>query len=109
MPMVNEVAFFHPDSATLILTDLVFNVSASRPWGVPVLAKMLGVGGGFGPSRLGRWLIRDQQAVRESLGHILRWKFDRLILAHGDVVETGGYRKLRDAFGFILGAAVRAQ
>lgn len=109
MPMVNEVAFFHPGSGTLILTDLVFNVSGSRPWGVPALSKMLGVGGGFGPSRLGRWLIRDKQATRESLGHILRWKFDRLILAHGDVVETGGYQKLRDAFGFILGAASRMQ
>jgi hypothetical protein len=109
MPMVNEVAFFHPSSRTLILTDLVFNVPRGRPWGIPIVTRLLGVGGRFGPSRLGRWLIRDQQATRESLGHILRWDFDRLILAHGDVVETGGHRKLRDAFGFILGAASRVQ
>jgi hypothetical protein len=109
MPMVNEVAFFHPSSRTLILTDLVFNVSKDRPWGIPIMSRLLGVGGRFGPSRLGRWLIRDQQATRESLGLLLRWDFDRLILAHGDVVESGGRQKLRDAFGFILGAASRAQ
>jgi hypothetical protein len=109
MPMVNEVAFFHPASRTLILTDLVFNVPRGRSWGVPVLSQILGLSGRFGPSRLGRWLIRDQQATRASLGMVLRWDFDRIILAHGDVVETGGRQKLRDAFGFILGAASRMQ
>ena len=107
--MLNEVAFFHPTSRTLILTDLVFNVPKGRPWGIPIVSKLLGVGGRFGPSRLGRWLIRDKEATRASLGLIMRWDFDRLILAHGDVVETGGRKKLRDAFGFILGAASRVQ
>jgi hypothetical protein len=109
MPMLNEVAFFHPSSRTLILTDLVFNVPEGRPWGIPVLSLVLGVGGRFGPSRLGRWLIRDQKAARESLGHLMRWDFDRVIMAHGDIVETGGQRKVRDAFGFILGAASRVR
>jgi hypothetical protein len=54
-------------------------------------------------------MIRDQQAARESLGFIMRWDFDRVILAHGDVLESGGRQKLRDAFGFILGAASRVQ
>ena len=107
MPMVNEVAFFHPASRTLILTDLVFNVPGGRSWGVPVLSQILGLSGHFGPSRLGRWLIRDQQAARASLGAILRWDFDRVIMAHGDVLESGGRQKLRDAFSFILGAASR--
>jgi hypothetical protein len=109
MPMLNEVAFFHPASRTLILTDLVFNMPRGRSWGLPVVSQILGLGGGFGPSRLGRWLIRDRQAARASLGTMLRWDFDRLILAHGDIVETGGRQKLRDAFGFILGAASRVQ
>jgi hypothetical protein len=109
MPMANEVAFFHPSTRTLILTDLVFNVPKGKRWGIPIVSGLLGVGGGFGPSRLGRWLIRDKEATRASLGIIMRWDFDRLIMAHGDVVETGGRKKLRDAFGFILGAASRVQ
>ena len=109
MPMLNEVAFFHPSSRTLILTDLAFNIPKGQPWGIPVVTKLLGVGGRVGPSRLGRWLIRDKEATRASLGIIMRWDFDRLIMAHGDVVEAGGKQKLRDAFGFILGAASRMQ
>ena len=70
---------------------------------------LMGAAGRFGPHRFVRWMIRDQQATRASLGSILRWDFDRVILAHGDVVETGGRQKLRDAFGFILGAASRMQ
>ena len=50
-----------------------------------------------------------KNATRLSLGQILRWDFDRVIVAHGDVLESGGRQKLRDAFGFILGAAVRVQ
>jgi hypothetical protein len=109
MPMLNEVVFFHPSSRTLILTDLVFNVPAHRPWGIPIVTRMLGVSGRFGPSRLGRLLIRDKEAARASLGSIMRWDFDRVILAHGDVVASGGHKKVRDAFGFILGAASRVQ
>ena len=109
MPMLNEVAFFHPSSRTLIATDLIFNVPRDRPWGIPIVSRLLDVGGRFGPSRLGRWLIRDKQAARESLGLIMRWDFDRVIVAHGDVLESGGHKKVRDAFGFILGAASRVQ
>ena len=109
MPMLNEVAFFHPASRTLILADLVFNVSKAQPWGIPVVSRLLGVGGRFGPSRLGRWLIRDKQLARDSLAKIMRWDFDRIIVAHGNVIESGGNKKVRDAFGFILGAASRAQ
>jgi len=108
-PMLNEVAFFHPASRTLILTDLVFNVPENRPWGIPIVFRLMGAGGRCGPHRFVRWMIRDKEAARESLGLIMRWDFDRVIVAHGDVIESGGHKKVRDAFGFILGAASRVQ
>ncbi len=108
-PMLNEVAFFHPASRTLILTDLVFNVPKDRPWGIPIVFRLMGAGGRVGPHRFVRWMIRDRQAARESLGFIMRWDFDRVIVGHGDVIESGGHKKVRDAFGFILGAASRAR
>ncbi len=107
--MLNEVAFFHPAGRTLILTDLIFNVPEDRPWGIPFVFRLMGAGGRCGPHRFVRWMIRDQQAARESLAKVLRWDFDRVILAHGDVIESGGHKKVRDAFGFILGAASRVR
>jgi len=69
----------------------------------------MGAAGRFGTHRVVRWLIRDQQAARESLGQIMKWDFDRVIVAHGDVLETGGKEKLRQAYAFILGAASRSR
>jgi hypothetical protein len=59
MPMLNEVAFFHPSSRTLILTDLVFNVPKGRTWGIPLVFHLMGAGGRFGPHRFIRWMIDD--------------------------------------------------
>jgi len=42
-----------------------------------------------------RFLIKDRAAVRESADRVLKWDFDRLLLAHKDMIERGG----RDAFG----------
>jgi len=108
-PMLNEVAFYHPATRTLILTDLAFNVPEGHVWGIPLVFKLMGGAGQFGPHRFVRWAIRDQKAARESLGFIMRWDFDRIIVAHGDILETGGRQKLRDAYGFILGAASRSR
>ena len=109
MPMLNEVAFFHPASRTLVLTDLAFNVPKGRTWGIPLVFLLMGAEGRFGPHRFVRWIIRDEQAARASLGLIMRWDFDRVIVAHGDVLESGGKQKLRDGYSFILGAASRSR
>lgn len=106
-PMLNEVVFFHPATRTLVLTDLVFNVPDGGVWGVPIVCKLMGASGHFGPHRFVRWAIRNKVAARQSLGFVMRWDFDRIIMAHGDIVENGGKEMLRDAFSFLLGAASR--
>lgn len=108
-PMLNEVVFFHPATRTLVLTDLIFNVPEGSNWGVPIVCKLMGAAGHFGPHRFIRWAIRNKIAARKSLGFIMRWDFDRIILAHGDIVDTGGKEMLRDAFSFLLGAASRTR
>jgi hypothetical protein len=108
-PMLNEVAFFHPATRTLVLTDLVFNLPEGDVWGVPIVCKLMGASGNFGPHRFVRWAIRDKAAARKSMGFVVRWEFDRIIMAHGEIVETGGREMLRDAFSFLLGAASRTR
>lgn len=46
-------------------------------------------------------LFRNKAAARASLERILSWDFDRIILAHGHVVETGGKETLRSAYAFL--------
>jgi hypothetical protein len=100
-PYENEVVFFHRASRTLLLCDLAFNFGprAARPtrW----LMRLLRSYGHFGPSTLDPWLIRDRGAARASLERILGWDFDRVVVAHGDVLEHGGREALRQGYRWL--------
>jgi Domain of unknown function (DUF4336) len=98
---LNEVVFFHPASRTLILTDLAFNVPADQTAAARLFYVLAGAAGRFGPHRLVRLLIRDRRAARESVDRILRWDFDRIVVSHGEVLETGGRQQLATAFDFL--------
>lgn len=101
-PVLNEVVFFHPGSRTVIFTDLVFNVPESARARSPFFFWLLDAPGKFGPHRLiRRRAILDRAAARRSLERILRWDFDRVIMSHGDVLETGGKERVAAAFAYL--------
>ena len=101
MPRLNEVAFLHRATHTLILTDLAFNLGPDMPLLSRVLLRINGCYCKFGPSRLLKSVIKDRAALRRSLDHVLAWDFDRVIVSHGDNLETGGKEALRAAFAFL--------
>jgi hypothetical protein len=98
----NEVVFFHPSTRTLILTDLCFNVPSSRGFGTSLVAGLLGVRDKMGTSRTIKLMTKDREASRASIRRMLGWDFDRVILSHGDNVETGGKAAFREAFRWLL-------
>jgi len=100
-PTLNEVVFFHPSTRTLILTDLAFNVATDKTAGARLFYWFVGAAGRFGPHRLVRLLIRDRNAARTSVQTILRWDFERVIVTHGDVLESGGRQRLQAAFAYL--------
>lgn len=77
-----EVAFFHRSSRTLVLVDLVENIGDETD----------GVGWG-----LKLWW-KDKNAAKRSLEQILQWDFERVLLAHGDFIETNAKATLREAW-----------
>jgi hypothetical protein len=99
----NEVDFFHRASRTLILTDLCFNIPSERSLTTRVMARFLGVLETCAPTRTFRLLTRNRVATRKCIEHILAWDFDRIILAHGKIVESGGKMLLRTNFSWLLG------
>jgi hypothetical protein len=105
-PYENEVVFLHRASRTLLLCDLAFNFGPRAAFRTRVLMKLLRSYGRFGPSRLDPLLIRDREAARASLERILAWDFDRVVVAHGEVLESGGREALRRGYSWLL--AVRA-
>src|SRR5262245_12071543 len=100
-PILEEVVFLHRSSRTLILTDLAFNVPAGRTAGARLFYFLTGAAGRFGPHRMVRLMIRDRRAARASMDTILGWDFERVIVSHGDVLETGGRDRLAAAFAFL--------
>lgn len=98
VPRMNEFAFFHPSSRTLLLTDLCFNFRHCDQLLMRFFMRINNSYGRFGPSRMMRSMIRDKAALRGSLDRILAWDFDRVIVTHGEVVQSGGRDALRDAF-----------
>lgn len=100
-PYENEVVFFHRPSHTLIMCDLAFNFGPSADAFTRLWMRLIRSYGRFGPSSLDPWLIRDRQAARQSLERILAWDFDRVIVAHGDVLQSGGREGLRRGYAWL--------
>jgi hypothetical protein len=96
-----EIVFLHRTSRTVILTDLCFNLPPSRPLFTRLAARALGVYNRLGVSWTMRRAISDRNAARSSLARILTWDFDRVIVGHGDIVETGGREQLEQAFAWM--------
>ena len=101
-PVLNEVVFFHAASRTVIFTDLVFNLPVSARRNAPVFFCILDAPGKFGPHRfIRRRTIRDRVAAHQSVERILQWDFNRVIMSHGDVLETGGKTLVAGAFAYL--------
>ena len=95
IPEYGEVVFFHRPSRTLIVSDLVFNYTPAQAASDP------GGADGLGPHRRIRSAISDPNALRDSIESILRWPFARVIVAHGEIVESDGHARFRKGFAFL--------
>ncbi len=100
--LAEEVVFFHAASSTLIASDLGFNVGPSAPLGTRIALRAIGAAGPLQPTLLERLGIRDRPAFRQALERVLAWPFERVIVAHGDVLEREGPARLREAYAFLL-------
>jgi hypothetical protein len=104
-PYENEIVFLHRASRTLVLCDLAFNFRERTAAPTRLLMRLIRSYGRFGPSRLDPLLIRDRTAARESLGRILAADFDRVVLAHGEILASGGREALRAGYAWLLDAS----
>jgi hypothetical protein len=101
-PLANEVVFFHRPSTTLVATDLAFNVGASSPPFTRLAFRLGRAYGCLSPTLLERLCVRDRSAFRRSLERIFEWPFERVVVAHGQVSETGGREELARGYAWLL-------
>lgn len=101
LPGMDETALYHPESRTLVTMDLAFNVVSSDSWWTRTFMRINDAYGKFGPSRIFRTMLKDPAALRLSLDHIQSLQPDRVVVAHGEVLETGGAETIRERFAWV--------
>jgi hypothetical protein len=99
-PLVNEVVVLHRPSRTLVVTDLLFNLPPTAPL-LTRIAMRCACGYPGCRSTLIERIGMKRKIARAELATILSHDFDRVILAHGDVVETGGKKAFADAYAWL--------
>ena len=96
MPNVQEHAVFHRASRTLIVGDLLFNFGQDASWWTKLVARwLLRLDHLVGMSPVFRSLIRDRGAFHRAMADIFAWDVDRLIVAHGEIIDSGGKEVLK--------------
>ncbi len=95
---LDEMAFCHLPSQTLLLTDSAFNFDASFPWLTRFTTRIAGGFNRLEPTILERLASSNRRAVRASIDAVLAWDFERVIVAHGAIVERGGKPMLAAAY-----------
>jgi hypothetical protein len=98
--LTNEVVLLHRPSATLIVTDLLYNLSNSAPWPTRWAFRCLGGYPGCQTTLLER-VGMDRDVARREIAMLRQLPFDRIIMSHGELVETGGREALARAFRWL--------
>ena len=104
--VMREVVFFHHASSTLILVDLVENVTATTPgtnWFLRLLFRAIGMWNTPSPAPEYRLGWGDKELVGQCMERILAWDFERVILSHGDLITRDAKHVVRHSWRKILG------
>jgi Domain of unknown function (DUF4336) len=100
---MTEAVFFHRASRTAIFADLIQNFP--RHWFKGwrgVVARLDGlVAPNPGAPREWRASFVNRRAARAALKRILDWPIERVLIAHGDAVDSNGAAFVRRAFAWL--------
>lgn len=99
----HEWAFCHRASRTLLLTDLSINLPHARTPTARIVGRIADVGRGFKPTRLERLMLRTgkRAELKANMETVLGWDFERISMAHGNLIESGGKDALKRAFEWL--------
>jgi len=103
-PLLDEVLFFHKQSRTVILDDLI-QIHA-KVKGKPLRNALFKLGGVLAPhGGVGldiRLSFTNRDLARRSLEKLLSWDFDKLIIAHGSCISENAKPFVERAFRWLM-------
>lgn len=102
--ITTEVVFFHRASSTVLVTDLVQQIPRDWYHGWRAVVARLDLMTAPIPSvpRKFRVATTDRSAFRDGTRRVLEWPTERLVMAHGTPVASGGKEALQRAFDWLM-------
>ncbi|MEE4251210.1 MAG: DUF4336 domain-containing protein [Alcanivoracaceae bacterium] len=100
--MLQETLFYHPASKTLISCDLVENFSHCDHTPTRWYLQAGGIFGKVGWHPLLRMVYLNRRKARQSIEQLFEWPFERVILAHGDVITDNAREAVRGGLAWLL-------
>jgi hypothetical protein len=102
--LIEEVIFFHKQSHTVILDDLIQIHPVVKGRAIRnALIKLAGVSYPDGGVALDiRLSFTNRNLARRSLEKLLSWDFDKLIIAHGECIEKDAKAFVERAFRWLV-------
>jgi hypothetical protein len=100
-PFFDEHMFYHGRSKTLLVTDFYQNYTGVKQKGLgKIITKLLLEPLGFkgkclAPPLKTKFAVKDKQALRASLDRIWDLDIERVVLAHGDILEQDAKQEIR--------------
>ena len=101
LPVLNETIWFHEESGTLILTDLLFCFGPDNPALTILFARLLGVYRKLGMSKTMKIATKDKLILRRSIEPLLELPIQRIILAHDQIIEHSAKSEFNEAFRWL--------
>ncbi|HRE92447.1 MAG TPA: DUF4336 domain-containing protein [Myxococcota bacterium] len=86
-PGMSETVFIHRPSKSLIAVDSFFNLRSAKNGFSRFMLKFTSSYGKAAQSRIWRMMVKDRKAMAESTRPLLAEDFDRVVMAHGAVVD----------------------
>jgi hypothetical protein len=102
LPILNETVWFHTETGTLVLTDLLFCFAESHRGVTALVSKLLGVRGQLGMSRTMKLATKDKKALALSVSPLLSLPVQRVIVAHDQIIDKQPSEKLKRAFAWLM-------
>lgn len=96
----NEVVFFHPKTRTMICSDALLNLSEHTSPTTRIVAAIM-ANDAPGKGWMERFMIRDRGLARRQVERILAWDIDKIVLAHGTLVDRDGRETVRRAYAWL--------
>ena len=104
IPFADETVFYHRKDKVLMLTDLIFNMHDAPNFRTRLLLKCVGAWQKVGQSRLLKMMVKDRKAAGASTRKLFDWDFEKVLMAHGAVVDNEPQKQLRPALEWMMRA-----